>query len=88
VRGRRLHIAHQLFTEVPFEQPRANLPAGSGQIERDSDVGIEGSEGLVFERLRERVQAVEAVCSAADDDDLIEPGVEGFDQACEMLGIG
>ena len=79
MRGRRLHIAHQLFTEVPFEQPRANLPAGSGQIERDSDVGIEGSERLVFERLRERVQAVEAVCPTTDDDDLVEPGGASVD---------
>ena len=35
------------------------------------DVGVEGSERLVVERLRERVLAVEPVCPAADDDDLI-----------------
>ena len=88
VRSRRLHIAHQLFAEVPFKQARANLLAGSGQIERDGDVGVECSERLVVERLRERVQAVEAVCPATDDDDLVEPRFEGFDQAREILDIG
>jgi hypothetical protein len=61
----------QLLTEVPFKQPRTNLFAGGGQLERDSDVGVEGSERLVFKRLRERVQAVESVCPTTDDDDLI-----------------
>ena len=47
VRSRRLHIAHQIFAEVPFEQPCANLFAGGGHIERDGDVRVEGSERLV-----------------------------------------
>ncbi len=36
----------------------------------------------------ERVQTVEAVRPAADDDGLIKPRVEGFDQPGEILDIG
>jgi hypothetical protein len=57
-------------------------------MKRDGDVGVEGSERLVVERLRQRVQAVEAVCPAADDDDVVEPRVEGFYQAGEIFDIG
>jgi|GEM_PF-4067140 len=43
-----------------------------------------GSEGFVGERL----QTVEPVPPAADDDDLIEPGIQGVDQTREMFDIG
>src|SRR5258708_39786265 len=55
---------------------------------RDGNVGVQGSQRFVVEGLRERVQPIEAVCPPTNDDDPLEPRIEGFDQTREILDIG
>lgn len=83
----RLHLPHQLFAKAIFEQTLPNL-SGRGQLRRNGNIGIQGSQGFIVKRLRQRMQAVEPVRPAADDNNLIEPRIQGVDQTREMFDVG
>jgi hypothetical protein len=56
-----------------------NLVSARGQLRRNGNIGIQGSQGLRVKRLRQRMQAVEPMRPAADDNNLIEPRMQGVD---------
>lgn len=86
--GRWLRVAHQFLAELLCKQPLTNLLARRGQIERNGDISVEGSQGFIIERLRQRMQAVKTVRPAANDDDAVEPRFESFDQTGEIVRFG
>jgi hypothetical protein len=52
---------------------------------RDCDIGIQGEQRFVWNRLRKGVVSIEAVCPPADDDDLGKPRGEGLKQLGEAI---
>ena len=62
-----LHLSHQIFTKAIFRQTLPNLLSGRGQLRLNGNLGIQGSQGFIVKRLRQRMQAVEPVRSAAEE---------------------
>jgi hypothetical protein len=66
-------LAEQLLGEPMSQQPFANIQLSNRQGGRHGDIRIEGYQRRVIQLLCVRVQPIELVRPATNDDDLVEP---------------
>jgi hypothetical protein len=78
--------AHLLLKAVR-DQTIVDVLSRNRQLRRDGNVRVEGSKRLVFQRLRQRMQPIEAVRPAADQHDLVESRIQRLDQPCEVFTV-